>query len=458
MIVYFHIDELNRDAIVASGLSKICKDNGWILIYGNRRVKKIIGRLEFLFDIIILPKPIFIKEYFNTQQLKKIHQKIIILYTENIGIIADDKDPKTVLFGALNEEFMSGDKSYIEKVAAFCFWGHQVKNVVTQHFPELKSVSHVIGHPRHDISIISKNAKYINDEDKSIGIFTRFHMLNDYQNKSPAENLISIYNSEQRFSYKNSTTGDFLKLASRGTDGPGDLFNDAIDFYFTLKIIDLLINQGKRVSIKIHPRENPMIYQKYFKNHYNQIKIEEIFTPFTHWATKQKVVIGPASTSFYDCFLLGTLPICTVNLDPHRNLRIKSGFEENNNVMNYVHKPKSISELLDLVNSDSATHFDKLISNYGLHEVLSAETNFPYQSQSLTLMFKIMKNLSKEKVMSKTNKYEKCLIQNVVYFLYNLQYFFHKIKTVLYSSKGHVNSSNFFLNRKNIGRIKNMHQ
>jgi hypothetical protein len=458
MIVYFHIDELNRDAIVASALGKICKDNGWILIYGNRRVQKIIGLLEFLFDFIIIPKPIFIKEYFNTQQVKKIQKKIIILYTENIGIIADDKDPKVVLFGALNQEFMSGYKSNVEKVAAFCFWGHQVKNVVTQYFPELKSISHVIGHPRHDGSIISKDIKYINDEDKSIGIFTRFHMLNDYQNKSSAENLISIYNSEQRLNYENSTTGDSLKLEGRGTDGPGDLFNDAIDFYFTLKIIDLLIDQGKSVSLKIHPRENPVIYQKYFKNNYNQIKIEKVFTPFTHWATKQKVVIGPASTSFYDCFLLGTLPICTVNLDPHRNLRIKSGFEENNNVMNYVYKPKSIGELMDLVNSNSATHFDKLMSNYSLREVLSAETNFPYQSQSLTLMFEIMKTLSKGKIVSKTNKYKGYLIQNAVYFLYNLQYFFHKIKKILYSSKEQVNSSNFFLSRKNIWLIKDMHK
>ena len=52
MIIYFHIDELNRDSIVASALKLKFKSNGDILIYGNRLVSRLIKIFHSFFFLV----------------------------------------------------------------------------------------------------------------------------------------------------------------------------------------------------------------------------------------------------------------------------------------------------------------------------------------------------------------------------------------------------------------------
>ena len=42
MVIFFHIDELNRDSIVASALRVKFANNGDTLIYGNRLVARLL--------------------------------------------------------------------------------------------------------------------------------------------------------------------------------------------------------------------------------------------------------------------------------------------------------------------------------------------------------------------------------------------------------------------------------
>ena len=61
--IYFHIDELSRDSITASAFNKVLKEHGAKIIYGNRRTSSLLlPHFCYLFDLIILPRPIFIKE------------------------------------------------------------------------------------------------------------------------------------------------------------------------------------------------------------------------------------------------------------------------------------------------------------------------------------------------------------------------------------------------------------
>ena len=53
-IVYYHIDELARDSIVASVLKKELKKRGIDLIYGNRFSMRFLSSLRFA-DLVILP-------------------------------------------------------------------------------------------------------------------------------------------------------------------------------------------------------------------------------------------------------------------------------------------------------------------------------------------------------------------------------------------------------------------
>lgn len=100
--IYFHIDEMDRDSIVASILSKLCKEKDWRLIFGNRNLEKLMSKFEPFFDIIILPKPMFLSSYFPEMKIETVTSKFIILYTENIGIMTSKEHPKMTLRQALD--------------------------------------------------------------------------------------------------------------------------------------------------------------------------------------------------------------------------------------------------------------------------------------------------------------------------------------------------------------------
>ena len=64
--VYFHIDEIGRDAITASALKKGFAERGINLIYGNRvYTKRVLEKFVFAFDVIILPRPMFLNDFKN---------------------------------------------------------------------------------------------------------------------------------------------------------------------------------------------------------------------------------------------------------------------------------------------------------------------------------------------------------------------------------------------------------
>lgn len=456
MLIYFHIDELNRDAVVASALKKICQDNDWVLIYGNRRLQKLLSKIEFLFDFIILPKPHFISVYFTEKQIRSMQKKIIILYTENIGIIADPRYPKVLLSGALNSEYMSGIEHYVEKVAAFCFWGSQVKDTVVKFYPQLKSVCHVIGHPRHAAISLRRNANIMNEQDFSVGLITRFHILNDYDNRSPAEFIKKITDAGQIFEYKNEYKNESLLFERKGSDGPGDLFNEAIDFQMTLRIIKFLTKRGIKVSLKIHPRENPKLYKSYMNESSGLVHIEDEFTPFTHWAINQKFVVGPASTSFYDCLLLNVVPISTGCLEPDRMLRTKPVYEEFNNLMKFVYSPKNLDDLVEFILLNSTFTNSNSIINSEIRSVLKAETNYPNQGDSLMKLSKILETSAADNNCTTKFKSVKWLVISLVNFYCEVSSVYNYLKNIFRRSKINSNSMNFILNIKNRKKINNL--
>lgn len=85
MLVYFHIDELNRDAVVASALRMQLHSKGARLIYGSRTSHWLLKYFASLFDAIILPRPLFI----NNPSYKNHH----ILYTESVGRVVSAQNP-----------------------------------------------------------------------------------------------------------------------------------------------------------------------------------------------------------------------------------------------------------------------------------------------------------------------------------------------------------------------------
>ena len=81
MEIYFHIDEMNRDAIVASALKKELKARGHKLTYGNRiYTSRLLDNYYFLFDVIILPRVLFFRPLKNLlNQKNPIHNCIFLI-------------------------------------------------------------------------------------------------------------------------------------------------------------------------------------------------------------------------------------------------------------------------------------------------------------------------------------------------------------------------------------------
>jgi surface carbohydrate biosynthesis protein len=394
--IYFHIDELNRDSVVASAVKDMAKKFGWRVVFGNRQLGDFLPRFEKYFDIVVLPKPTFFTSFFNLDEIQNLKAKYVMLYTEQIGIMTSKNFPRLALRQMLDKEFMSGDSRCVDKVAAFCFWSNQARNIVTQYFPQLESKCHVVGHPRHDVLANPILYRSNFSENKEIGILTRAVLLNDYFGRNPLENIFEHSKNIKRggvIEYHNDQTGDYFISQIRGTNPKNDVFLEALDFENMMLLIEELLTRGFNLNLKLHPKENSSLYHKLYSDADRRIKIAPQNTPFAHWVQSQKFLIGPPSTSFYDSYLLGILPISTSELNPIRKDFVPEMYEDNNQLMNLVFKPKSVTELVDFIENVSELEYQEMVCNPEISGVLSDEVNFPNQGKSLQRFLQVVESL-----------------------------------------------------------------
>jgi hypothetical protein len=451
--VYFHIDELNRDSIVANEILRILKNRRWNVTLGNRQLSKLLKKYEAAFDVIILPKPHFISAIFGEKDIVNLGSKFIMLYTESIGIIANDKNKKLLLKAVLDSEFMSGETKYVDKVSAFCFWGPRVRNIVAENYPSLAKKSYVIGHPRHHNANYLKKLNF--SSNNNIGIITRFQTLNDYLNRHPMEIISNKSFLGDLFEYNNLKTGDKLKFERRGSDIPGDILTEAIDFQNLIEITRRLLTEKYKITWKVHPRENPVTYKKILKHELLDAKIVEQKIPFTNWAADQKYLVGSPSTSFYDSYLMRILPISIAKIDTRRTFFIKPLYEENNDLMKNVFEPRSINELIEFIKYTSENKYFEQINDHNVLKVLHQEVNFPDYDKSIKKLVEIIEQMEIEKNKRVTKKIKLIIFKTKSYMyseLFNMAYFILNKFNLGYET----NSSNFFLNIKNRRFIKSI--
>ena len=129
--VYFHIDELGRDAITASALKKAFAEHDINLVYGNRvYTKRVLEHFAFAFDIIILPRPMFLYDFKN---IDRNMPPIMILFTESVGRVVEESNDKFTLFSLLDSPYMEGDTRYIDKITSFLLWGESAKKRINKY-------------------------------------------------------------------------------------------------------------------------------------------------------------------------------------------------------------------------------------------------------------------------------------------------------------------------------------
>jgi hypothetical protein len=378
MNVYFHIDELNRDAVVASALRRKFARNGHNLVYGNRLTTRLLKYHHDAFDVLVFPRPHFLSDYWGDHWLTW-DSKVVMLSTESLGVIC--KDHHVMARTLLEKEYFEGRRQYVERIDAFCLWGAKQLQAVVDYAEEVSDKCYIVGHPRHDSSCVMNGMGEADERPpgtKAIGIITRAVALNDYFGRSPLDGFTTLFDDHFQYEFLNKETGEGLPSKRPGAK-PGDvLLVQAIDVENTLKIIQRLTTEGHRVTVRVHPKEKSGVWKDLLTRCNLRAEVSDGRIPIAHWLKGMDYLIGPPSTSFYDAAMLGVTPISICNLDARRKTSIGELWEETNRLMEHVLKPDSIEKIIQIIDEDAAEMFSTEVKM-----ILREEADFPASGTSL---------------------------------------------------------------------------
>lgn len=436
MIVYYFIDELNRDSITASLLESRLKKKNHKIIFGNRTSIHFLKYFHPYIDIIIVPKPSFLTAQFGESWLLW-KSKIVTLANESIGVVGENAHLWTKT--ALEKDFFEGVEKYANRIDLFALWGETQFNNIMKFAPNFKKKLLVIGHPRYDSFKLEKYKKF--NKKKVIGIITRFYLINDYYGRSIFD-FLSPDLFPPKYEYFNPVKKRGLLYKSGQID---DLIvQQIIDLKNIIKIIIELSKKNFSIIIRPHPKEKNFQFMKIVNKISKNIFMHNNQLPIQDFLGKIDYLIGHPSTAFYESILFKLKPISICSLDKKRKYFVPELGEDNNNLMNDVYKPKSIKELLYLIEKKITFNKNKKINN-----ILKNELNYPDCINSLD------KLVSKFEEMNSSTKNRNFILFTyrfcceIYFFLWKLRNFFIKRK---------MHSAYFPLNFKILNFIKNLNK
>lgn len=390
MNIYFHIDELNRDAVVASALKKKFEAKGHRLIYGNRVTNRLLNYFHDAFDVIVMPRPHFVYDNWGDRWIDW-SAKFVMLSTESLGIIC--KDHQVMARTLLEREYFEGERKFVNRIDAFCIWGGRQFQSIRSLAPSVAEKFYVVGHPRHDTCSIKSppiTAKENMAGKIRVGILPRTVGLNDYFGRSALDGFATLLDDHFQYEYNNKITGE--KLASKRTPAqPAEnLAVQAIDVASLIKVADSIGKSDCEVFIRPHPKENLAIWEALLRRCGVNAKVVDSSQPITQWLNGLDYIVGPPSTSFYDALMIGVTPISISNLDCRRKFFIDDLWEDNNRLMPHVFKPESMSHLLEYIQARK-----RLEINDEVLEVLKEEADYPECKFSLDKVVNICESVAK---------------------------------------------------------------
>ncbi len=232
-------------------------------------------------------------------------------------------------------------------------------------------------------------------------------------------------------------------------DDPVDeMYVQSSDIRTMLKIINKLNVDKFDISIRVHPTENFYFWENVLIEHDINATLSKWTTPFTHWASSMDYIVGPASTSSYDAYVVGAIPICTRYIDKKREAHISTFSEEFGALQEFIAKPKSIDELISSLKSNATLELNSQIK-----QVLKDETNFPESSKSITKIVSIcMDELSSLDDNFKISKRRYAYFKYSLFSLFINTYFIYREKV---RRKKNI-SSMFPINKKIINHIDSL--
>lgn len=385
-VVFFHIDEFNRDSITASVIKNYLKEQNIKVIYGNRRLSKFFNlKISSFFDAAIFPGIDQIDFYFNK---KNKNTKLFALPTESIFTNNVTEKSfrwfKAQLLGTDEEGKLK--KKDIGRIDRIYVWGDMHLELLKNEYPKFNEKFKLTGHPRHDKKVYKKN--FIKNNKKiNIGFVSRFDTINAFDMRTMLEQVLTC-----------KTTG-VEYFHDENTNIEDNLYKDAQDLRLFLEIISLLGNEYS-FNIKPHPRENYKNWESFIKKYNIPLNICSRETPFTHWLADQDLIIAPPSTTFYDCAIMKKNAICTRRIVKNREKSLSNNSDDFDPILDFFPNPTSIHQIKKFIEDKTKINFE----DEKLLNLLKKQTNYPNSKESLKILCEDLSSFLKNK---KTNKIKK---------------------------------------------------
>ena len=336
MRIYYHIDELSRDAVVASALKFRASKRSWDVFFGNRSISADLAQAPF-FDVIILPSLEMYKTYFPDS--RRLPDHVFILPTEAVG-------QATKNLRRINAKYFGDNdlasRPWHQSVAGFLLWGFRHTKIFETYHSEYLSKVRVVGHPRFSQDCLPPRRSNPDKSVVTVGLVSKFGQLNPHNSTSNMSLVLNGMRDEADLqpTYENSPSIDIEDL----------LYTEAIDLRIYLTLMQRLAScSSVRFSIKPYPRENVYGWNTFLRKHNINATVCDWKTPFSAWLSTVDVIVSPPSTSFYDMIIQGRIPICTDRVYHKRAKHILTESDDNNQILEYVPRPDSIEELLSYI-------------------------------------------------------------------------------------------------------------
>ncbi len=374
MNVYFHIDELARDRVVATTLKKYLAPHGINFLPGNRKLTSFISRFPVAYDVSVFPSVDLAKCFLDGPVDPG---KVVILPTESIsGNGLNERRLFQHLLGVMPE---AEQEIYMKRISKFLLWGHAHHKILLEHklFDSTNKLA-VVGHPRHDVTSLGSTKRNITGKLR-VGLVSRFDLLNIFDDRS---NLESIFAARK-------VPGQPLAYFQEESKTDADRWYNAVsDLLVFFEVIDRCQNmRGIEILVRPHPRENASGWSSLISKFSLNVKLTDPVQPFIEWLKDLDVVVSTASTSLYDCVLLKKPVLLIDRIDPKR-LDHSSVFQDDfDPIFNFINRPKSMDDLVGtLTGMIEAGNVKGLVADTSkseLRRLLSDEVGFPNQKFSL---------------------------------------------------------------------------
>lgn len=337
MLIYFHIDELARDAVVAAALKKELEKRGGRLVYGNRFTTDYVLRHGNIFDAVILPS--LLHFYGAFPDANALPGNVFILQTEAIG-------QATGTLKRLNGKYFGADpikyRAWHKAVRGYLLWGAAHLNSFHEFHPEYLPKCKVVGHPR--LSSLCKGPRKVRADDQPVvGFVSRFNLLSPFDGRTPFESVVSsmFFGPHTKAIYEGSP----------GMDVEDMFYTEVIDFRIMLQIMMTLDPARFRVAVRPHPRESRLGWQRLARKLGLNITVSDWDKPFAHWLDEVDYIITPPSTGLYDIFFHGRRPIVIDRVVDKRANHILAQSDDRNQILEGICRPGSVEEVIRLLES-----------------------------------------------------------------------------------------------------------